>query len=1115
MRKPRLPPRRGSGRRLGMSLEILETRCLLATTPIISEFLAVNDTSLADEDGDDSDWIELSNPTSDSVDLAGWHLTDDAADLGKWTLPAVALDSGDFLILFASGKDRTDPDEELHTNFKLSGNGEYLALVEPDLTVAHEYAPAFPPQKEDVSYGFAELLQHADLLDADSGFKVFVPSDDSLGTTWVDPAFVDTAWQTGNGTVGYDTVVPRYFDVIKRDSPIAYWRLGETSGVAANRAIATDDFVGGVGGSLNSLSLSVAGVGSMRGEASLTGASENQAIRLDGVDDFIHIPDHDLLGNISSATQQRSIELWFNADAVPAAGSGEHQILWEDGGSSNGFNLYLYDDQLFMGAYENGNGHWVSTPVTSATTYHAVMTFDSDADQLFGYVNGQKISEEVVSSLSEIPVHTGDNGIGSARQDTLFADSAFIGEGQYFDGVVDEVAIYTGVLSAASINEHFAAGQDGNAFPPLIGYWPFDVTEGGGATTPDAAGGLDGAVVGATVTTGSAGRFGEALQFDGNNDYVNVGVVDELTTADSFGVSLWFQRTVDGASATNHAANNVLVAHSSTAENDNFELGTQAGSIELYIDSQDADSTVTTAGGITNDAWHHLAVSYDRDHANEVLIFVDGALVQALSAFGGNLDSSFSSPLTFGIARPGTDNWGDFAGLMDDMSIFDGPLSASNVASIFNGDSPLGGGGLGAQFGIDLKSQMFEQQSSAYLRYRFDVDQDPTLLDYLDFHAQYDDGFVAYLNGVEVLRENSPVVTAFDSVALSSRGGSESLVFATFDISSSLGELVQGANVLSVHLLNAAVDNSDVLFRPSISATTITGTENRYFGQLTPGEINNESFLGFVEDTRFSVDRGYYSSAFQVEISSDTTAATIVYTTNGDRPTLAAGTVYSQPIDITTTTVLRAVAFKAGYQESNVDAHTYIFVDDVIQQPANPVGFPSVWGPVPADYEMDQRIVTDPRFSDQITAALQTHPVMSLTIDNAEFWDPTTGIYANTQQVGREWERDVTVELFDFPGGESSKVNAGIRLQGNASRSTTRPKHNMRLLFRDEYGTDKLEFPLFGDTDVQIFDELILRGGNGDAWIHPSLGQEIDAQYIRDQWLRDSLGVMGHVSPEQ
>ena len=108
----------------------------------------------ADADGDFSDWIEIHNPDAAAVPLAGYHLTDDPTDLTKWTFPAVTLDAGGYLVVFASNKDRTDPGSELHTNFRLGASGEYLALVAPDgTTVLSEFAPVFPPQFDDQSFG--------------------------------------------------------------------------------------------------------------------------------------------------------------------------------------------------------------------------------------------------------------------------------------------------------------------------------------------------------------------------------------------------------------------------------------------------------------------------------------------------------------------------------------------------------------------------------------------------------------------------------------------------------------------------------------------------------------------------------------------------------------------------------------------------------------------------------------------------------------------------------------------------------------------------------------------------------------------------------------------------
>ena len=138
------------------TLEALEPRLLFSAVPLITEFLAVNNDGLEDEDGSNSDWLELHNAGDMALNLNGWFLTDDASDLNKWALPNVSLAAGDYMVVFASGEDRAVAGSELHPNFKLGSGGEYLALVESDgSTIAHEYTPAFPAQSGDVSYGLA------------------------------------------------------------------------------------------------------------------------------------------------------------------------------------------------------------------------------------------------------------------------------------------------------------------------------------------------------------------------------------------------------------------------------------------------------------------------------------------------------------------------------------------------------------------------------------------------------------------------------------------------------------------------------------------------------------------------------------------------------------------------------------------------------------------------------------------------------------------------------------------------------------------------------------------------------------------------------------------------
>ncbi len=120
---------------------------------LITEFMAINSNTLQDEDGDYSDWIEIYNPGETAVNLKGWYLTDKADNLTKWEFPEISLAANAYLVVFASEKKRDDPTQILHTNFKLSGSGEFLAIVEPDGTISHSFGELFPAQREDVSYG--------------------------------------------------------------------------------------------------------------------------------------------------------------------------------------------------------------------------------------------------------------------------------------------------------------------------------------------------------------------------------------------------------------------------------------------------------------------------------------------------------------------------------------------------------------------------------------------------------------------------------------------------------------------------------------------------------------------------------------------------------------------------------------------------------------------------------------------------------------------------------------------------------------------------------------------------------------------------------------------------
>ena len=97
---------------------------------VLSEIVASNDSALADENGEYYDYIELYNRSGDAVDLTGWYLSDDAAQPRKWRFPAASIGPGEYLVVYASGLNRTEDPAHLHASFSLSSEGEQAVLTD-------------------------------------------------------------------------------------------------------------------------------------------------------------------------------------------------------------------------------------------------------------------------------------------------------------------------------------------------------------------------------------------------------------------------------------------------------------------------------------------------------------------------------------------------------------------------------------------------------------------------------------------------------------------------------------------------------------------------------------------------------------------------------------------------------------------------------------------------------------------------------------------------------------------------------------------------------------------------------------------------------------------------
>lgn len=118
---------------------------------VINEVQASNSDTILDENGDASDWIELYNTGENSVDLSGFGLSDNENNIFKWEFPSVSLSAGEYLLIWASGKDRNDITGELHTNFSINRGGEEIILTDLNGTRWDEITPIEIPNG--ISYG--------------------------------------------------------------------------------------------------------------------------------------------------------------------------------------------------------------------------------------------------------------------------------------------------------------------------------------------------------------------------------------------------------------------------------------------------------------------------------------------------------------------------------------------------------------------------------------------------------------------------------------------------------------------------------------------------------------------------------------------------------------------------------------------------------------------------------------------------------------------------------------------------------------------------------------------------------------------------------------------------
>ncbi len=425
-----------------------------------------------------------------------------------------------------------------------------------------------------------------------------------------------------------------------------------------------------------------------------------------------------------------------------------------------------------------------------------------------------------------------------------------------------------------------------------------------------------------------------------------------------------------------------------------------------------------------------------------------------------------------------------------------------------------GPGGIG--FGDNDDGTTIPQSQSVMMRSEFFI-SDSTQVHEAFLFMDYDDGFIAYLNGVEIARANmnfnNPpwnVFATYAHEAVMYQGMSPDSFHV--DRETLFSAIRSGKNILSVQTHNVEANSSDLtstpfliigvsdssinhepvpswfrepsekfftapfklsrtgetvyLFKPD---TTIADQvsypaleSDHCYARITdanpnwcindnptPMYANNSArcFLGYTSQPAFSEDEGFYQGQLIVELNTSMPGGLVRYTTNGDVPD-SSSAIYSGPIQLNQSTIVRARVFAANYLPGKIVSHTFL-IDE------------------------ESRL-----------------PVITLATDSVNLWDEHEGIYVlglnaapNSPYFGanfwQPWSKPANIAIFDKAKQRIINFNADIEIYGNYSRA--KPQKSFEISLGDRYGMDELFYPLIRDKSfIKEHRKIILRNAGTD-----------------------------------
>ena len=512
-----------------------------------------------------------------------------------------------------------------------------------------------------------------------------------------------------------------------------------------------------------------------------------------GVDDTIVIDDED-------DPTAYTLSAWVK----PAVIQGQSIIVRTAGDPTAEFShqLRMTSSGTFQAVTSDGAIKAVTGTTTAlADQWYHVAAVAENGGMMRLYVDG-------VEEGTAVPIGTLSTGGNEWRLGSGSGDGTGSGPIIFFNGQIDDPAIWHEVLPAGDV-ALLGSGTspvditedvvDVPADATLDRYYPLDTDAG-----DDSGNGVHGTASGATFSTEFPPVLGGggSAQFDGVDDRV---IISDAIHPTAYTISAWVKPDMlRGQSIVVRTADDPTTTWS-------HQIRMAAdGTFEAYTYAEGAFSVKGTTVAVPGQWYHVLATA---ESGGEMKLYVDGVAEGAAAPVG----TLWTLGTQWQIGSDSGNGLVFFDGAIDDVAIFSEPLSQSQINALASGVTPQAISRFSGIIGTNVQEEMEDTNASAWIRTEFGVAPGQAF-DQLTLRMRYDDGFVAYLNGTKVVDRNAPPAPAWNSAATAEHPDNDALTPEAIDLTSFLGLLDTGTNVLAIHGLNETAGDTDFLILPELTA---------------------------------------------------------------------------------------------------------------------------------------------------------------------------------------------------------------------------------------------------------------------------------------------------------